>query len=436
MRRAVQLFLPALLLAFLIPSALQGAGKRLPASAYKLIEVKVSGTKRYTPADFMAATGLKIGQFVKEDDFKRATQILGDSGAFTDVGYGFQYSSEGTKVEFQVKDNPQFVPVKFDNLVWFSDQELLKSLHASIPLFNGELPLGGNMADHVNEALQGLIAGKNIPAEVDYLRSGPANGPITAFLFSVSGPRIEIRNVEFPGAGPEELAELEASGKLLRGQDYLRSALQAQVNLEFLPVYLKRGYLKASFSEPEATVVQNTGQQTTVDVKFPVTPNLQYKVTADRWTGNAAFSSDSLQSLVHLVPGKPVNAVQLNDDLGKIKRLYGTKGFMAAQITPVPAMDEAHATVTYEIRVDEGPVYKMGDLTISGVDSRTMDRLNLAWKLRPGQTYNSSYAGKFLDETTSLLPEGHWKTTVHESPNRDHTVDVTLRYEQKGPELP
>lgn len=436
MRKAVRFLFIAVLLSFFIPAALQGAGKALPASAYKLIEIKVTGTTRYTTDDVIAATGLKVGQFVHEDDFKRAVQILGDTGAFTDVGFGFQYSAEGTKVEFQVKDNPQFVPVKFDNLVWFSDQELLQALHASIPLFKGELPLGGNMADHVTETLQGLIAGKNIPAQVDYLRSGPQDGPITAFLFSVSGPRIEIRNVEFPGAAPEELTELESSAKVLQGREYLRSALQASVNLDFLPVYLQRGYLKASFSEPEAKVVQDTGQQTTVDVIFRVTPNAQYKVTTVHWAGNTAFPSETLQALIHLPAGKPANAVQLNNDLGNVRKLYGTKGLMAAEITPVAAMDDAQATVAYELKVNEGPVYKMGDFTIAGVDSRTMDRLNLAWKLRPGQTYDSSYVKKFLDQSTSLLPEGHWNTTLHESLNRDHTVDVTLRYDQKGPELP
>lgn len=436
MRMAVRFLFAAVLLSFFIPAALQGAGKALPASAYKLIELKVTGTKRYTADDLSAATGLKVGQFVHEDDFKRAVQILGDTGAFTDVGFGFQYSAEGTKVEFQVKDNPQFVPVKFDNLVWFSDQELLKSLHASIPLFKGELPLGGNMADHVTEALQGLIAGKNIPAQVDYLRSGPQDGPITAFLFSVSGPRIEIRNVEFPGAAPEELTELELIAKVLQGREYLRSTLQASVNLDFLPVYHQRGYLKASFSEPEAKVVQDTGQETTVDVIFHVTPNSQYKVTTVRWSGNTAFPSETLQALIHLPTGKPANAIQLSGDLGKVKRLYGTKGFMAAVVTPVATMDDAQATVAYELRVHEDAVYQMGELTIAGVDSTTASRLNLAWKLRPGDTYDSSYVKKFLDQSTSLLRDGHWNTTVHESLNRDHTVDVTLRYDQKGPELP
>ena len=436
MRRAGQLFFAVALLPLLLPFALKGANKALPASAYKLIAIKVTGTKRYAPADVIAATGLQLGQFVHEDDFKRAVQLLGDSGAFTDVGYGFEYSSEGTKLELQVKDNPQFVPVKFDNLVWFSDQELLQSLHTSIPLFNGEIPLGGSMADRVTETLQGLVASKNIPAQVDYLRSGGSGGPITAFLFSVSGPIIHIRNVEFPGAAPEELAELESAGKALQGREYLRSDMQSQVQLNFLPVYLERGYLKASFSQPEAKVVQDAGQQTTVDVAFQVSPNLQYKTMTVTWTGNTAFPSERLQALVHMPLGKPANAVKLGEDLKAVQRLYGTKGFMATEIKPLPSLDDANATVVYELQVHEGAVFHMGELEITGTDSNTTSRLNLAWKLKPGAVYDSSYTKKFLDESPAILPSGNWRTTVHENLNKDNTVDVTLRFDPKGPELP
>ncbi len=131
--------------------------KDLPPSAFKLISIKTTGTKRYKSEEIIAATGLQIGQTVSEDDFKKAARLLGETGAFGDVLYSFQYSAEGTKLDLQVQDAERFVPARFDNLVWFSDQELLDQLHAQVPLFQGQLPVAGDLADQVSNALQALL---------------------------------------------------------------------------------------------------------------------------------------------------------------------------------------------------------------------------------------------------------------------------------------
>src|ERR1022692_733931 len=139
------------------------APKDLPPSAFKLISIKVTGTKRYKPEDVIAATGLQLHEAVSEDDFRKAVRTLGETGAFGDVLYSFQYSPEGTKLELQVQDAEKFVPVRFDNLVWFSDQELLEQIHGQVPLFQGQLPITGDLADQVSNALQALLIAHNVP---------------------------------------------------------------------------------------------------------------------------------------------------------------------------------------------------------------------------------------------------------------------------------
>ena len=75
----------------------------------------------------------------------------------------------------------------------------------------------------------------------------------------------------------------------------------------------------------------------------------------------------------------------------------------------------------------------MGDLEIRGLDTRTTARLEDSWKLRGGDTYDSSYAKRFLeqaDKEISLMAD--WNVSVRESLNRgEKTVDVTLRFNPK-----
>jgi outer membrane protein insertion porin family len=404
--------------------------KEMPASAYKLIAVKVVGTQRFKSEDVVAATGLQFGNTVSEDDFKQALRALGETGAFGDLLYSFQYSPEGTKLTLQVRDAEHFVPARFDNVVWFSDRELIDTIHTTVPLFQGELPVTGNLADQVSNALQAMLIARNLQGRADYLREAHNDGPIEAFIFSVTGPQIRIRKVAFAGASGAELPQLEVAAAQLQGTDYLQSLLRVQEEKTFLPVYLERGYLKASFGDALAKVVQDGPEDTLVDVTFSVDPGRQYSLTDIQLSGNQAFPSDTLIQLIHMPLHQPANAVRLAADIEAIRKLYGTRGYMAASIQPKADTEDTNSTVRYNLMISEGSVYAMGDLELRGLDSQTTARLQEAWKLHEGDTYDSSYAQQFLERAYKEVshPED-WTTSVRESLNpKEKTVDVTLRF--------
>lgn len=408
--------------------------KDLPPSAFKLISVKVTGSQRYSSEEIAEIAGLKLGQTVSDADFKVATQHLGDTGVFTDVGYSYQYATDGTKLIFQVTEADNLVPVRFDNIVWYSDQELLEKLHDRVPLFHGQLPVAGNLADQVSDALQALMIERNVQGRVDYLRAAAKeDGPIDAIVYSIKGPEIRARNIEFSGVLSAESGALQDAAKPIEGAEYLRSRLRVAATRDLLPIYLARGYLKASFGDTQAKVVEESAQKTLVDVIFPVTPGPQYKVTEVEISGEAAFPSNQLKPMIHLRPGEAANAVQLDGDLGAMRKLYGTKGYEAASIHPVPEVDDAQSSVKYLIEINEGSVYKMGELAIEGLDKQTTARLVEDWRLRGGDPYDSSYPSRFLEETgQELSGMGEWNITTHESVDeKDKVVDVTLHYDPK-----
>ena len=407
--------------------------KDLPPSAVKLAAIKGTGSKRYSSEQIVAATGLEIGKTADDADFKKAAQSLGETGAFTDVLYSFQTAPEGTKVEFQVTDSDHLVPARFDNLVWFSDQELLDGLRTRVPLFQGELPVTGTLADQVSDALQAMLLEKNVQGRVDYLRSAKSDGPIDAIVYSVTGHRVRIRYAGFAGAGQEELPDLGPPALKLQGVDYSRAMLRGQCNSYFIPVYLSRGYLKASFADAQAKVMKDGPDSTLVDVSLRVTRGPQYKLSGIEWSGNSIFPPEKLQSLLHGHIGDSANAVQLDADLDAVKQLYGTRGFLMATVTAEPHLDDAQATVKYLLQVHEGEVYKMGDLDIQGLDSRTTARLVEEWQIRGGDAFDSSYPEKFQNEVRKLLPAGDWSVSTHLSTDdKDKTVEVTLRYDPKN----
>jgi outer membrane protein insertion porin family len=407
--------------------------KEMPASAHKLIAIKVTGTERYTPEEVIAASGLKLGETVNEEDFKHAARRLGEAGAFSDVAYNFSYSPEGTRLELQVADADKFVPAYFENFVWFSDKELADKIRQFVPLFKGEIPLAGNVVDQVSDALQALLVERGIPGHADYLRSGPDNGPIDSIHFSVSDVTVRIRDLEFPGAAESDLRQLNAAARQLQGAEYTASKVTSYAEKDLLPVYLKRGYLKASIAAPQPKLVEDKPPDVQVDVSLPVTLGNQYKIDRISWSGYKAFPADKLNSMLHVAPGQLANAIQLARDLQEVEKLYGTHGYMTATAKPSAQLNDAQGTVSYQIQVKEGDVYLMGDLDIQGPDSKVIDRLRSAWKLHEGQPYDSSYPMLFVKDTNQLLPANFdWGVTLHEFVNqKDKVVDVSLHFTPK-----
>jgi len=417
----------------LLLSPLSAQTTRKPPSSFKLISINVTGTKLYAPTEIIAATGLQLGETVSEADFKRVSQQLGETGAFSDVAYTYQYSAQGAKLDFQVVDSNQFIPVRFDNFVWFSDEELVEKLHSAVPLFHGQLPVAGGLIDQVSDAMQTLLLERKLQGRADYMRTSHRDGPIDAFVFKVTGPTIRIRNLAFTGAAPTELPLLQAAAKDLPGQEYLRSMLQVQAEKNLLPIYLERGYLKAAFADTQAKAVQENPQETMVDVEFPVDSGRQYKLTQIQWSGNTVFPNEKLQPLIRLQTGQYANAVQLGNDLQAVQKLYGTRGYVTAHIRSTPQMDDAQSTVAYQLQVHEGDLYHMGELEIQGLDARTTARLVEGWKLRGGDIFDASYPQQFLNDTNHVIPLAPWKISVHHSLNeKDKTVDVTLHFDPKS----
>ncbi|HXY10799.1 MAG TPA: POTRA domain-containing protein [Terriglobales bacterium] len=404
------------------------SSKDFPSSEVKLKSVQVTGTTRYKTEDIIRAANLKLGQSLHDEDLKTMVRLLGESGAFAAVSYTSQFEPDGAKVKLKLRDADRVFPAYFDNVVWFTGRELVEKLHARVPLFDGQLPGIGGLAGEVSEALQALLIEKNVAGQVNYLRPFDEDNPVEAFVFAVSGPTITIRNVEFSGAGQAELPALKAAANSLQGAEYRRPEIRALEDKAFLPIYREHGYLKAVLGDPEPTVVQNDVHDTLVDVLVPVRPGRQYRLSAIKISGNTAFPDATLEAAFHLRAGEVANVLELEKDLAAVHQLYGTRGYMSPSIKGEARADDSRSSLTYYVSIAEGDVYKMGEVVIRGVDSATTTRLASDWTLRSGDTYDSSYPGRFVEQAYKQL--GDWHASVHESLDPDSkTVDVTVRFE-------
>lgn len=414
---------------------MEAIGQTAPKSklSYKLISIHVKGLNHIQEDQIVAASGLKLGQYAGEAGFKQAAQKLGETGLFTELTYTYKYSTEGCDLELQVAENDKLLPIVFDNFVWFSDDELLGLLRARLPLFSGRVPSAGELTEQIARALNSILGEQKISGEIEYMPFSEVNGPIEAYEYKIKMHPVLVRKMDFPGAALAEIPALQAAGKELAGQDYLRTNLRAHERLDFLPVYLARGHLKAQFAEAQAKVAED-GSTTLVDVSFPVTPGIQYKLTDVQFANNVVFPAEKLRDIVHLKAGEPANAVQLAEDLKQIHKLYASKGYLLARVDSASAMDDFKATVSYRLDVKEGDQYRMGELNIDGIPAENAKKMAAQWQMKKGDPFDESYLQRFFG---LMYRDVGLRTPYNVVPKQamnqhDKTVSVSLHFVPKS----
>jgi outer membrane protein assembly factor BamA len=418
----------------------------LGKSLGKIKAVHVTGLKRYSQPEVLSVAGLVPGQIITEDDLKDTITVLGKTGAFSSLTYSYSTLAGTVKVELQLTETDKLLPVRFDNFVWWPDDDLRAKLRERVLLFRDQLPAVGTLADTVADALQAIISERQLPGHVTYSRYDVENGPVEAFIYQVENISLTTGSIDFPGAGPEESPALqEAARKQLLGKQYRASEVEIVASIDFRNVYLRRGYLQVAFDDPsvaappppanqsnasESTQNESAGDANSVrvTVHLPVRPGLQFRMANVDWTGNQAFPASELQNLITVPAGQPANTLQLKENLEQVVKLYGTRGYLEARCKLEAHLDGKAKTASFSVQIAEGAVFHFGELSIEGLDPKITARVREQWTLRSGDPFDTGYEAKFLKEALRSLPPGRWSSVENHLNEADKTVDVALRY--------
>lgn len=350
---------------------------------YKIIELEFRGSERFTSEEISAATGLKVGSDGHDEKLQQVLQLLSESGMFRDMKYSGTTSYLGKKVFFTLTDEKPLYPLRFDNFVWFSESDLLAELKRRVPFFRGQVPGVGHMSDQITEQLEAILKEKGVEAGVECHPVGALDSSkITYFIYTVKGVRIPIRRFEFSGASPalEPLLQQRSSEKL--GRDYSAMGLADFAQAYLLPIYQRRGYLRAKFTTPKADPV--SPGDNAVTVRLAVEEGGCFTLKEIRWVGNTALDAKQLEAKAHLKAGEPVNLVQMKVDLQAVQGSYKKLGYLDAAAKVDAEYDDAAAKVSLRIEVSEGKAYHYGLLQTEGLSQDLAASVQSQWQKLAG----------------------------------------------------
>jgi outer membrane protein assembly factor BamA len=385
------------MLVFLSVSAVIAIGQDSPAT-FKLGGVEFKGLQRVSQQQAVELTGLVPGEVIGTDAIDAAGQKLVESGLFGRVSYRVKTEKDVATLIFEVEEVHGALPVVFDNFVWFTEEEIFNAVKAQVPTYNGTLPETGNSPQEVVKALTHLLRAANIPGDVEYTLGG-GEGTLYRHIFSVKGAKLPVCSVHFTGARNIKEAELIELSKSLLKSDYSREVIEAFPKEGLLPSYRKLGHLKAAVSLDKAVLDGDESCAKGVSVTYLVDEGDVYVWDGSEWKGNTVLQQATLEKALGMKPGDVASSVRIDEGIANIRAEYGKSGYTTVRIKESPLFDDRARRVRFVMSLSEGPQYKMGKLTITGLGEAEMKKAEGLFKLKPGDIYDASY----LNEYGSIL---------------------------------
>jgi outer membrane protein assembly factor BamA len=393
------------------------------------------GLKRLTREQVVDMSGLKVGQVINEAVLDAAANALLKTGLFRRLSYRVTNANQAV-VTFQVEESAVSLPVTFENFVWFSNEEILAAVRKDVPYFNGTAPASGETTDKIAAALQHLLTEKHIPGQVDYLPY--ISKDKQELLFTVKGAHIPVCSIHFPGASAVPEAELIKAAQPLFKNDYSQKDTMTFLPFNLLPLYRRKGHLRAEFQPPSATL--ETGAQCPggVNVTIPVSEGASYRWAKSVWDGNDKLPIEDLATALGMNPGDLADGTKIDSGLKNVGKAYGKRGFLTPTIQSSAEFDDAASLVTYRFKINEGPRYFMGDLIINGLPPADVTELKSKWTLGNNAVFDESYIDQFRqgplrDFVRAMMQRSRnslrTNVEIEQRPNAQRgTVDIVIAF--------
>lgn len=252
-----------------------------------------------------------------------------------------------------------------------------------------------------------------------------------------------INQIDFEGNDKVSTKDLQKEVQLKPRTVFTRARVQSDVQ-RIIELYRRNGKFAATV-DPQ--IIQRP--QNRVDLIFSINEGATTGVARITFIGNKVFDDDTLRSQIateesawwkFLATNDNYDPDRLTFDREQLRRFYLSHGYAdfnvvsaVAQLTP----DRSAFYLTFTI--DEGPVYKFGNVEIeSNIKELDTKVLRAGIPIHSGDTYNAELIQKSIDALTNAAgTKGYAFAEVHPRIQRDRdkrTINVVLKIDQ-GPRV-
>jgi outer membrane protein insertion porin family len=347
----------------------EAIGPSLSATDEPVAEIRIAGNKTISSTQILNQLQTRVGRPFDPALVQRDVRKLASRGWFVDVQPAYEQGPNGRIVIFKVLERPVIRYVEYLGNEGIRTKKLVKET---------ELKVGGPVDPYaVEEARRKLIA--------LYHRNGFNNVQITILegnqpthkgvVFVINeGTSQKVWKLEFIGNKFVSGRRLKTQVKTKPPTMYIFKGYvdrdQIDSDVERLTAYYRSfGFFQAKVGRQ--LVFNDKGNWLTL--RFVVHEGPRYQVEDVSFIGNKIFASASLAMGTELLAGQPFEQAKMNADVEWLKELYGSQGYVFADIRADPIFSEEAGRLKLMYHIDEGKRWRVGNIYvhIEGEDPHT-----------------------------------------------------------------
>jgi outer membrane protein assembly factor BamA len=414
-----------------------------PPAVFPLEALRIEGNQKLKVENILAVADLKIGEPVIRTDFDQARKRLMETGAFQSVAYEFKPSVDAKGVDglLRVIEVDAWFPYRFEDLPATDDalRAMLRKREAIARLTGDDrIPATKEVIAQYTSAIEEFLGGKvqvtgKVIADV-------ADQP--AIVFRPPGARLNIAEVHFVGNDVLPTSALVSTlSQVAVGVPYSDATMHQLLDASTRAQYEERGRVGVTFPK---IVVEKAEKIDGVKVTITVKEGESYNLGAVKITGVPPEEADAIKHIGKWRAGDIANLEEVRAGAIKIADRLRSDGYLKVTQKTEHTIHESNHTVDALILVSAGSQYRMGKLTIDGLDLLTEPQIRKAWVMNAGAPFRPDYPDQLLKD---LRDQGVFdnlgETRAEKSVNEKiKVVDVKLFFgaakpkEKTGVKLP
>jgi outer membrane protein assembly factor BamA len=405
------------------------------AGQYSIDKVVFENSAPYTDAELLTTSGFAPGQLLSNDSLSNGGQHLLDTGLFSDVQVSLSGQGKARTVHVALKPTPlaDLLPVGFENLVWFTPEELTQGLRARVPLYRGVAAEAGNFQDAIQAALLDMLKEKGVVARLSRDVPGPTvQHPQRVVEFHVDQPAVRLLDVHLSLSAPTGLAVKMTPGLQKAVNTAIHSPFNEGLSGVTLADLLLTPARDAGFATAHLDNISRTFAPTANGIGVTYTARIVsgdiYTLSAIAWEPTALYSAADFAKDNTLHAGDIAGLTALNATEAKITTAYLAHGYMDVAVLATPTLDESAHTVSYTLKVIPGEVYHLNSVTLN-LSPEAQKLFNTVWTMKSGDPYNDHAIKDFFIKT---LGQPNFKNYVPDyrvsTDPQTHLVDLSVTF--------
>ncbi|NOT62675.1 MAG: outer membrane protein assembly factor BamA [Acidobacteria bacterium] len=428
-------------------------------------DVEIRGNRRIPKESILYYVQSKPGDRYSQALAQRDLEAVVQLGFFDPIATKF-FLDDGPRggkvIIFQVKEYPIIRDLQYRNMKSATESEVLTRFKERRTQVSKESQLDPAKVNSARLVLRELLAEKGHPDAAVSIEVEDISATTVALIFNVEeGPRVRVKDIVFTGDKADfSQRRLRGAMKLVKESGliatftskdiYFKEKLQD--DLERVRFFLgNKGYLQARYGEP---VIEPAGTVTSgipllpipglqkkgpgLRVSIPLEVGRRYKVSKVEEKGVTLFQPGVISAVSGMRQGEYANTKNVQENVYKgIKDLYGTQGYIQAEVNFVPKFTDKTDTegeVEVTLEVDEGRQFSLRRLEFIGNTNTRDVVLRREVVLNEGDPYNKRYWDISILKLNQLglFDEIKEKDAITRTNDRDQTVDIDVQVKEKG----